>query len=305
MSLQQLEWLIREKVRMETIRSPDPLRDAFRLFTSSSGITPLEFEKTLIKLGITTSNDTRQLFQQLDTDKNGEIDVYELQRALLPHLSSRRGGTAIRKQHRIVQQQKQAAQSVQGQWSVSEMEQKIRRKIEQHTSRSSDCFRQAYRIFKKSRGIQLDDFHKGLALLGLELTHEQAKAMFQRYDTDQSGDIDLHEFVIGILGRDYAQVGPKTPDLATIQAQIQLKIQKRVGAKSTSFFHAMQQLKTRQDVQLAQFDATLHFLGCTNLTPEQKQQLFQQSLHPPPAALNPSRPASSMVKKKRAILRRR
>ncbi|KUF92528.1 hypothetical protein AM588_10003723 [Phytophthora nicotianae] len=92
-------------------------------------------------------------------------------------------------------------------WSLDEIEMRIRDKIMQTTSRSSDTFRQAYKIFKKASHVTMDEFRERLLALGFRLTPAQCLGLFKRYDTDNSNDLDLQEFCLKILPPDYTHDG--------------------------------------------------------------------------------------------------
>ena len=276
MDLNQLDWLVRDKLIKV---SNGNCNHAFQLFTTTSnGIKLYEFQRTLTRLGFQHEDtlNLKALFDRYDQDKNAEIDLKELSQALFPEQSE------FPKSYMTLYRQQEVAKTTQAQWNVHEIERKIRSKIEQHTSRSSDCFRQAHRIFKKAKGITPIDFQNGLAMMGLELNQQQTKLMFDRYDTDHSGDIDLQEFVIGVLGHDYQTT-------SQLQMEIHHRMNQRMGKTTASFQQAWQEFQTRQEV----FDQTLRMLGYTNLTLAQRRDLYLQSRTPSLTIQPPSTPRPS------------
>lgn len=82
-------------------------------------------------------------------------------------------------------------------WTVEQIEMALQQKLEQRTSKNSDCFRQLYRIFHKTQGISPTDLRTGISKLGFPLTCEQAQELFCRYERagadviPSSGGIEL------------------------------------------------------------------------------------------------------------------
>ncbi len=40
-------------------------------------------------------------------------------------------------------------------------------------------------------------------LFGIVLTEHEIDLLFQKYDSDNSGTVDFHEFIIGVMPKDY------------------------------------------------------------------------------------------------------
>lgn len=94
-------------------------------------------------------------------------------------------------------------------WSMEELELRLQDKIMQRTSKSSDQFRQAFKLFTVAGGITPDMFLQQInKILGVNISKEISLKLFEKYDTDKSGDIDLSEFVNGIMPRDWEYVPP-------------------------------------------------------------------------------------------------
>ena len=89
-------------------------------------------------------------------------------------------------------------------WSLEMIEKQMQMKIEQHTSKRSDQFRQIFRLFREhSKGLTQQTFTDLVARFGIILSDENAKKLFARYDIDGNGLIDLHEFVHGLMPGDH------------------------------------------------------------------------------------------------------
>ncbi|EQC39765.1 hypothetical protein SDRG_03191 [Saprolegnia diclina VS20] len=201
---------IREKIDQRTSKGSDRFRQAFMIFTKASGITLDEFHEGLLRMGFRlTSSQAQELFAMFDANHSGDLDLNEfVQGITIDDYSATYIQAQIERQKREdVRRLRYAAavHSVEASWTIEDMERKLREKIEQHTSRSSDCFRQALQIFKKTSGIRAHEFHDALAELGLDLPRASTMKLFQKYDLDGSGDIDLNEFVRGVLPPDYTK----------------------------------------------------------------------------------------------------
>ncbi|OQR99644.1 hypothetical protein THRCLA_06433 [Thraustotheca clavata] len=201
---------IRDKIDQRTSKASDRFRQAFKIFTKASGITLNEFHEGMLLLGFRLSPEQNKLlFDTFDTNKSGDLDLNEFVKGIsLDDYSIKYLNAHIERQRKEETRRKRyaaAVHSVEASWSIEDMERKLREKIEQHTSKSSDCFRQALQIFKKTNGIKPQEFHNALADMGLNLPRECTTKLFQKYDIDGSGDIDLSEFVRGVLPADYTQ----------------------------------------------------------------------------------------------------
>ena len=90
----------------------------------------------------------------------------------------------------------------------------IREKIESHASKGSDQIRQLLIRFKKPEGgrsvggetkvsVDITRFHQQVKQLGVMMTKEQTNNVFNLLDVDQSGSIDIIEFLSG-MSNDYS-----------------------------------------------------------------------------------------------------
>lgn len=184
-----------------------------------NGIKPHEFHAALEAIGLAlTRVQSDILFRRFDKDGSGDIDLNEFIHGVLPpDYIGISWVAAADELHRIeAKKKKEKAMANPEQymteiemesWSLDEIEMRIRDKIQQATSRSSDTFRQAYKIFKKASHVTMEEFRERLLALGFRLTPAQCLGLFKRYDTDNSNDLDLQEFCMKILPPDYTHDG--------------------------------------------------------------------------------------------------
>ncbi|TMW67391.1 hypothetical protein Poli38472_011011 [Pythium oligandrum] len=312
LSIQQILSKLREKLEQHTSKETDRFRQAFKIFSKSTGITPPEFNTAMTKLGLKlTERQLQELFELFDFDHSGDLDLNEFVQGVMLDDASTKVWHTIKDRQKVEESRRKlysmAVQSVQSGWTIAEIEQMLREKIEQRTSRSSDCFRQAFRIFKKVNGIKPEEFHAALESIGLTLDRSQADVLFERFDTDGSGEIDLDEFIHGVLPPDYTghqwvaaadelhrQAAQKKkveamlrPDrfmtdvemenwsLDEIEKRIRDKIQQSTSKSSDTFRQAYKIFKKSNHVTIDEFRERLLALGF-RLTPAQCLGLFRR-----------------------------
>lgn len=310
LTIQQILARLREKLEQHTSKESDRFRQAFKIFQKSSGITPLEFNAAMGKLGLKlTDKQVQELFALFDFDKSGDLDLNEFVQGVMLDDLPTKFWTSVKDRRRLEESRttllSMAAQSVQSSWTIPEIEQMLRSKIEQRTSRSSDCFRQAFRIFKKVNGIRPAEFHEALERIGLALNRSQADILFKRFDTDASGEIDLNEFIHGVLPPDYTgsqwvaaademhriaeqqkkleaklhpdhymtEIEMESWSLDEIEKRIRDKIQQATSKSSDTFRQAFKIFKKTNHVTIDEFRESLLVLGF-RLTSAQCQGLF-------------------------------
>ncbi|KAJ0411161.1 hypothetical protein ATCC90586_005018 [Pythium insidiosum] len=312
LTIQQILSKLREKLEQHTSKETDRFRQAFRIFSKSTGITPPEFNAAMVKLGLKlTTRQLEELFELFDFDKSGDLDLNEfVQGVMLDDFSTKHWYT-IKDKHKVEESRRalysMAVQSVQSSWTIAEIEQMLREKIEQRTSKSSDCFRQAFRIFKKVNGIKPSEFHTALETIGLSLDRSQSDILFQRFDKNGSGDIDLDEFIHGVLPPDYTgqqwvaaademhreaglrkkyeavhnperfmnEVEMESWSLDEIEKRIRDKIQQSTSKSSDTFRQAYRIFKKSNHITIDEFRDRLLALGF-RLTPAQCEGLFRR-----------------------------
>ncbi|GAB9469959.1 hypothetical protein Gpo141_00007219 [Globisporangium polare] len=303
---------LREKLEQHTSKESDRFRQAYKIFQKSHGITPQEFNIAMGKLGLKlTDKQVHELFVLFDFDKSGDLDLNEFVQGVMLDDCPTKFWTSVKDRQRLEETRKtlysMAVQSVQSSWTIAEIEQMLRAKIEQRTSRSSDCFRQAFRVFKKVNGIKPDEFHAALETIGLPLDRAQSDILFNRFDANGSGDIDLDEFIHGVLPPDYTgsqwvaaademskiaaqkkkleakqrpdqymtEIEMESWSLDEIEKKIRDKIQQATSKSSDIFRQAYKIFKKTNHVTIDEFRERLLALGF-RLTPAQCVGLFRR-----------------------------
>uniref|UniRef100_K3WVW6 EF-hand domain-containing protein n=1 Tax=Globisporangium ultimum (strain ATCC 200006 / CBS 805.95 / DAOM BR144) TaxID=431595 RepID=K3WVW6_GLOUD len=312
LSTDQILARLSEKLEQHTSKESDRFRQAYNIFGKSSGITPHEFNAAMGRLGLKLTNkQVHELFELFDFDKSGDLDLNEFVQGVLLDDCPTKLWTSVKDRQRLEESRKMlysmAVQSVQNSWTIADIEQMLRAKIEQRTSRSSDCFRQAFRIFKKVNGIKPDEFHAALERIGLALDRGQSDVLFKRFDSNGSGDIDLDEFIHGVLPPDYTgqqwvaaademhQIAAQQKKLEAlnrrdhymtdiemenwsldeIERRIRDKIQQATSKSSDIFRQAYKIFKKSNHVTMEEFRERLLALGF-RLTPAQCLGLFRR-----------------------------
>lgn len=303
---------LRDKLEQHSSKESDRFRQALKIFSKPSGITRADFKASMCKLGLNLpEKQLQELFELFDYDRSGDLDLNEFVQGVMLDDYSTKFWSVLKDKQKLEESRRKlysmAVQSVQNSWSIAEIEQMLREKIEQRTSRSSDCFRQAFRIFKKVNGIKPDEFHAALVRIGLALDRSHSDILFARFDKNGSGDIDLDEFIHGVLPPDYighqwvaaademhriAEKKKKTeaklrPDqymteiemeswsLDEIEKRIRDKIMQATSKSSDTFRQAYKIFKKSNHITIDEFRDRLLALGF-RLTPAQCLGLFRR-----------------------------
>ncbi|GMF46380.1 unnamed protein product [Phytophthora fragariaefolia] len=310
-STKQLVAMMRE--RMDQLSDEtDRFQQAFILFGKPTGISCTDLNSALRRLGLRVSEKQLQdLFDTFDFDKTGDLDVNKFVQGVMLDDYSTSFWLSVKDRQKVDDSRRKlysmAVQSVQESWTIADIERMLREKIEQRTSRSSDCFRQAFRIFKKVNGIKPHEFHAALEAIGLALTRVQSDILFRRFDKDGSGDIDLNEFIHGVLPPDYigiswvaaadelhrieakkkkekamanpeqymTEIEMESWSLDEIEMRIRDKIQQATSRSSDTFRQAYKIFKKASHVTMDEFRERLLALGF-RLTPAQCLGLFKR-----------------------------
>lgn len=92
-------------------------------------------------------------------------------------------------------------------WNVDKVERKLQEKIQEKTKIAGNfVYQQAYRLLEGSRGDGIDfpSFKEQLRIkFGIILDDSELQLLFDKYDEDRNGTIDLNEFIRRVLPPDY------------------------------------------------------------------------------------------------------
>lgn len=92
-------------------------------------------------------------------------------------------------------------------WNVDKVERKLQEKIQEKTLIAGNfVYQQAYRLLEGTRGEGIDfpSFREQLRVkFGIILDDGELHLLFDKYDEDGNGTIDLHEFIRRVLPPDY------------------------------------------------------------------------------------------------------
>ncbi|KAJ0396761.1 hypothetical protein ATCC90586_003217 [Pythium insidiosum] len=92
-------------------------------------------------------------------------------------------------------------------WNVDKVERKLQEKIQEKTKIAGNfVYQQAYRLLECTRGegIDFQSFKEQLRIkFGIILEDAELQLLFDKYDEDRNGTIDLNEFIRRVLPPDY------------------------------------------------------------------------------------------------------
>jgi Ca2+-binding EF-hand superfamily protein len=208
----ELEKRLQDIITQHTSKASDQIRQAFTMFTAAKGIKPDVFHKRIEKLMCARIDKkyTMKLFKKYDTDNSGDIDLQEFVSGLMPmdytettwYLNSEDKSLAKLKKKR-----EESRVVVRWDIPVDELQRRIQDKVVQHTARSSDQYRRIVQHFTQAHNLTPETFKKQIdRILDADVPEAQCLQLFKRFDTDGSGDVDLQEFITGIMPKDYNAV---------------------------------------------------------------------------------------------------
>lgn len=156
-----------------------------------------------------------RIFRDIDTDMNGTLDFNEFYKFLQLIAREQRTLHYVNKHH-LTCLPASVRDTNSKEFSLRHIENELHEKIQQLTSRDSDCYRQILTLFKTQvqlrRGPENSagkikvtgrDFNTFLSMLGLFATREQADALFKKYDANGDGILTVHEFLTKAKTPDY------------------------------------------------------------------------------------------------------
>lgn len=92
-------------------------------------------------------------------------------------------------------------------WNVEKVERKLQEKIQEKTKIAGNfVYQQAYRLLEctRGKGIDFPSFREQLRIkFGIILDDNELQLLFDKYDEDRNGTIDLNEFIRRVLPPDY------------------------------------------------------------------------------------------------------
>ena len=187
----------------------------------------LDLAQAFQSLGIMLNdNEILTLFNYIDTDNSGDCSMQEMLAGCLPkHFTSKPWWEKSRERQNIIDNIKKEHERAMHRENIcthptlttSALMKEIRVKVEQTASKGSDQIRQMLIRFKKPSGtskaykgpanrqvsVDIARFYNQVKLLGITMTEEQTKNVFQKLDVDKSGEIDIFEFLSG-MSNDYS-----------------------------------------------------------------------------------------------------
>jgi Ca2+-binding EF-hand superfamily protein len=238
--IDELKNLIATKIEERSSKPSDQIRQVRRLFARNKpedsnpdaegapsargsepakrGLSLEDFRECLTLFGIATSKtEATALFKSIDADGNGDLSMQELIGGCLPkHFTTTPWWETSRKRQAIIDNAaRERERSLLHQvrpthpgCTVDDIIQVIRVAVESRASRSSDAIRQMIVRLRKNQDtkqvtVGRQQLKQHVKSLGVILTDEQARRLFDRLDVDRSGGVDIMEF-LGGMRNDYS-----------------------------------------------------------------------------------------------------
>jgi len=95
-----------------------------------------------------------------------------------------------------------------------------------------DQYRRAGKDVSKMVGINKTDFYQILTILGIFASRKQADNLFEKYDTNSSGNLSIHEFWVQARPQDYRSL-PGFDDKQIVDEMIMNRARKRMYIKES------------------------------------------------------------------------
>lgn len=127
--------------------------------------------------------------------------------------------------------------------SIESIEIELHAKLAQRCTTDKHLYNEILRLFKDQyrragkdvtqlTGINKHDFHQILTILGLFATKEQADGLFDKYDTNQSGNLSIHEFWVQARPQDYRSL-PGFQEKQMVDEMVMNRARKRMYIKES------------------------------------------------------------------------
>ena len=197
--------------------------------------------RQLAKIEVLLSdNEAKDLFNYVDADNSGSVDLQEFLVAVMPKDFSKESFWDKREEEYQRARKEQKAQmrenvskaisefrgNTNEELKLNEIKKILSTKVAQLAKKRSDQIRTITQMFKRAdhagdaivngsskghgslltREIGITTFKNHVEKLGLNLTYKQAQDLFSDFDKDNSGSISLQEFLTGVMPADYTGV---------------------------------------------------------------------------------------------------
>lgn len=134
--------------------------------------------------------------------------------------------------------------------SVDSIETELHAKLAQRCTTDKHLYNETLRLFKDQYrragkdpsnvvGIDKTDFYQILTILGLFATRIQSDGLFEKYDTNGSGNLSIHEFWVQARPQDYRSL-PGFADKQIVDEMVMNRARKRMYIKESLLHTAVQ-----------------------------------------------------------------
>ena len=265
---------INKKITSMCTKNSDQLRQLQRIFGSGSvnkELTPQEFQNKIAKLGIgLTQTQSNALFVKIDADNSGGISLREFVAGIIPkEITAEPWYEHRRKQ---MTQDTQNSKTTRGAINTNMFRQTLSKTLPTRTpqqicnviyarivslsKRPTDQLRRIRRIFSMSekedsstssksrshtkRQLTAQDLRRTLANIEVLLKDDEVGPLFDFFDQDRSGTIDMQEFLKAVMPLDITHDNPWDKREANRQKELQKSKQLNArlqsqGAVASSF----------------------------------------------------------------------
>ena len=210
----------------------------------SKQLTPRGLRRQLAKIEVLLKDsEVVPLFQHLDDDNSGSIDMQEFLQGVMPRditrdnvwdkkekmTKAKQKITKAKARKNVTQAAALFRTDPRPELTLPDILKILNEKIEQIAKKPTDRVRRVAQLFNTTSnsvvvmetsttnaqpassspksikdGVGLPMFRANIEKLGLTLTSDQAFQCFQHFDTDNSGSVSLHEFLSALLPKDYS-----------------------------------------------------------------------------------------------------